>query len=182
MTKVSTKNYARDVKVSRTQSDQLKFKQNILVLFIITINFLLDRISKIWIINFFSSGQNEYYINPFLNFILIWNKGIAFGFFDSENLTYHMISLAIFIILGFIVYMIITSNKIFEKICLSILLGGALGNFFDRLYYQAVPDFIDLHYNNFHWFVFNVSDISITIGIILLLINELIKGKEKTDE
>ena len=53
MTKVSTKNYARDVKVSRTQSDQLKFKQNILVLFIITINFLLDRISKIWIINFF---------------------------------------------------------------------------------------------------------------------------------
>jgi signal peptidase II len=168
--------------VSRTQSDQLKFKQNILVLFIITINFLLDRISKIWIINFFSSGQNEYYINPFLNFILIWNKGIAFGFFDSENLTYHMISLVIFIILGFIVYMIITSNKIFEKICLSILLGGALGNFFDRLYYQAVPDFIDLHYNNFHWFVFNVSDISITIGIILLLINELIKGKEKTDE
>ena len=93
MTKVSTKNYARDVKVSRTQSDQLKFKQNILVLFIITINFLLDRISKIWIINFFSSGQNEYYINSFLNFILIWNKGIAFGFFDSENLTYHMISL-----------------------------------------------------------------------------------------
>ena len=97
MTKVSTKNYVRDVKVSRTQSDQLKFKQNILVLFIITINFLLDRISKILIINFFSSGQNEYYINPFLNFILIWNKGIAFGFFDSENLTYHMISLAIFI-------------------------------------------------------------------------------------
>ena len=118
MTKVSTKNYARDVKVSRTQSDQLKFKQNILVIFIITINFLLDRISKIWIINFFSSGQNEYYINPFLNFILIWNKGIAFGFFDSENLTYHMISLAIFIILGFIVYMIISSNNIFEKICL----------------------------------------------------------------
>ena len=123
MTKVSTKNYARDVKVSRTQSDQLKFKQNILVLFIITINFLLDRISKIWIINFFSSGQNEYYINSFLNFILIWNKGIAFGFFDSENLTYHIISLAIFIILAFIVYMIITSNNIFEKICLSILLG-----------------------------------------------------------
>ena len=92
-----------------------------------------------------------------------------------------MISLAIFIILGFIVYMIITSNKIFEKICLSILLGGALGNFFDRLYYQAVPDFIDLHYNNFHWFVFNVSDISITFGIILLIFYEIIKKQEKNE-
>ena len=179
MTKVSTKNYARDVKVSRTQSDQLKFKQNILVIFIITINFLLDRISKIWIINFFSSGQNEYYINPFLNFILIWNKGIAFGFFDSENLTYHMISLAIFIILVFIVYMIISSNNIFEKICLAILLGGALGNFFDRLYYQAVPDFIDLHYNNFHWFTFNVADIFITIGIFALIFSEIFKKKNE---
>jgi len=179
--RIITKSYAKDVKAYKVESETSKLKQNILIFFIISINFILDRISKLLIIDFFSSGQSEYYVNSYLNFILIWNKGIAFGLFGSEDFIYHFTSFLIFSILLLIIFMIIKSNKLFEKVCFSILLGGALGNFFDRIYYQAVPDFIDFHYNNFHWFVFNVSDISITFGIILLIFYEIIKKQEKNE-
>ena len=179
--RIITKSYAKDVKAYKVESETSKLKQNILIFFIISINFILDRISKLLIIDFFSSGQSEYYVNSYLNFILIWNKGIAFGLFGSADFIYHFTSFLIFSILLLIIFMIIKSNKLFEKVCFSILLGGALGNFFDRIYYQAVPDFIDFHYNNFHWFVFNVSDISITFGIILLIFYEIIKKQEKKE-
>ena len=63
-----------------------------------------------------------------------------------------------------------TKSKTSEKIIFSIIIGGAIGNLYDRLTYNAVPDFIDLHYNNFHWFTFNVADIFITIGILIFMI------------
>ena len=138
--------------------------------------FFLDRISKILILNFFSKNQlDDYYVNSFLNLILVWNQGIAFGLFQSESFFYHFLSFVIAIVIAFIFYLIYISKKKYEIFFYGLIIGGAIGNLFDRLYFSAVPDFIDLHYNNFHWFTFNVSDIWITIGIIGILIFDLFK-------
>ncbi len=150
---------------------------------IIFIVFLLDRISKILILNFFSNNQlDDYYVNSFLNLILVWNQGIAFGLFQSESLIYHLLSIVIAIVIAFVVYLIYISEKKYEILFYGLIIGGAIGNLFDRLYFGAVPDFIDLHYKNFHWFTFNVSDIWITIGIIGILIFDLFKLENKDNE
>ena len=138
-------------------------KENLYFLIIIFVIFLLDRYSKIEIIKNFN--DKTIYVNDFFNISLIWNTGIGFGLlsFDS-NLIYNLISLIIGFVIMIIIYIAVKS-EIEEKIFFSIIIGGALGNFYDRVIYKAVPDFIDLHYNNFHWFTFNVADIFITIGI-----------------
>tara|TARA_Y200000002_G_C22343057_1_gene521769 strand:- start:128 stop:571 length:444 start_codon:yes stop_codon:yes gene_type:complete len=134
--------------------------------------FFLDRYSKIKIINNFS--ENALYINDFVNFNLIWNTGIGFGFLSTSSiLIYNLITGIIFIVIVFLIYLILKS-KMIDKILFSLILGGALGNVYDRLTYFAVPDFIDIHYKNFHWFTFNIADIFITIGIVILLTKELI--------
>jgi len=145
--------------------------------------FSLDRLSKIYVIKFLiENNLKDYYISNFFNLTLIWNKGTAFGFFQSEALLYHFISFLIFIIIIYIGYLIYISKFLLERFFYSMILGGALGNFFDRIYYNAVPDFIDLHYKNYHWFTFNVSDIFITIGIILLLTLEINFFKLKNND
>lgn len=150
---------------------------------IIFIVFLLDRISKILILNFFSKNQlDDYYVNYFLNLILVWNQGIAFGLFQSESLIYHLLSIVIAIVIAFVIYLIYISKKKYEIFFYALITGGAIGNLFDRLYFGAVPDFIDLHYKNFHWFTFNVSDIWITVGIIGILIFDLFKLENKDNE
>jgi len=155
-------------------------KKFFLSLITILICFFLDRISKIYIIELFVNNQfKEQYINSFTNIILIWNKGIAFGFFESENYFYNIITLFISFIIIFINYLIYETKKKIEIICFSVITGGALGNLFDRIYYNAVPDFIDIHYNNFHWFTFNVSDICITLGIIILIIFDIFNFRYK---
>lgn len=149
-------------------------------LIIIALCFVLDRISKVYILEvFLQNGFKNIYINSFLNITLLWNNGIAFGLFESENIVYHFITLVIFSIITFIFYLIYKTNIKLEFVCFSVIAGGAIGNLFDRLYYQAVPDFIDFHYNDFHWFTFNVSDVFITIGIILLLIFDMFKFNKK---
>lgn len=162
----------------------MQLNKNILFsLLTILFCFLLDRLSKIYVIKFLiENNLKDYYINNFFNLTLIWNKGTAFGFFQSEALLYHFISFLIFIIIIYIFYLIFISKFLFERFFYSIILGGALGNFFDRIYYNAVPDFIDLHYKNYHWFTFNVSDILITIGIILLLMREINFFKLKNND
>lgn len=150
---------------------------------VIAICFLLDRVSKIYIINAFVKNDfKDQFINEFLNFTLIWNKGIAFGLFQSEALFYHFMSVIILSIIFFIIFLIIKSKSVSEIIFFSMITGGALGNLFDRFYYNAVPDFIDIHYESFHWFTFNVSDICISVGIILLLIFDIFKLNKNTDE
>ena len=140
--------------------------------------FSLDRISKIYAINFFlDQNIQSYYFNDFLNFVLIWNTGIAFGIFESENILYHSISVLIFIVICILIIWLIKSAQNFEKVSISLIIGGAFGNLFDRVVYNAVPDFIDIHYQDFHWFVFNVSDIVITFGVILLLLKDLFSKK-----
>jgi len=140
--------------------------------------FITDRVTKIYIINYFvENNSNDLYINSYLNFVLLWNRGIAFGLLESESLFYNLISVLILMIIIFIIYLILKAKKKIEVICFSMISGGALGNFVDRVYYNAVPDFIDLHYKVFHWFTFNVSDIWITLAIIMLLIFDIFKTK-----
>ena len=142
---------------------------------IVLIIFILDRFSKFYIIYLDKITDNsEIFSSKFLNVYLIWNEGIAFGLFsfDEKNL-YNYLTILILIIVVFILFWIIKSKGI-QKYALSMISGGALGNLFDRIFYQAVPDFIDLHINNFHWFIFNIADIFITIGVFLMILSEFI--------
>ena len=153
-------------------------KKNNLISYLIIISFFfLDRISKAKIIDH-QLYNDQVYINDYINFDLVWNTGIGFGFFSSNsNLIYNLISFTIGLIIIYVFYLLIKS-MLFEKILFSLVLAGALGNFYDRLVYSAVPDFIDLHYKSFHWFTFNMADIFITLGIIMLLIKELLSKNE----
>ena len=139
-------------------------KEIIICLTLIIIIYYFDRFTKNIIIN--NYNKNQIFINDYLNFDLIWNTGIGFGFFSTTSTTlYYLITILIGIVILGLLYLILISENI-DKIIYSIIIGGALGNFHDRLLFQAVPDFIDIHYNSFHWFTFNVADIFITIGII----------------
>ena len=141
--------------------------------------FFLDRVSKIYLINLQASGTDiDFYIYPFLNFHLVWNTGIGFGLSSLEaNIYYHILTSVIVIINIGLIFLLIRSKKVYTYL-IALIIGGSLGNLFDRIYYYAVPDFIDLHLGNYHWFIFNVADIFITVGIIGLLTVELLK-KEK---
>ena len=160
------------INLKETKNYFLK-KENIYYSLLIIIIFILDRYSKFIVINSFS--ERTHYINKYLNLDLIWNAGIGFGLLSTNSLLfYNLVTLLIGIVILSLFYISIISNKL-DKLIYSIIIGGALGNFSDRLIYKAVPDFIDLHYNNLHWFVFNVADIFITLGIIALLISSIIK-------
>jgi signal peptidase II len=142
--------------------------------------FTIDRISKILILKYFLNNfVSEIYLKSFLNFSLVWNSGIGFGILQIEpNIFYSIISIIITAINLILIYWMLTSSNYLESIFISLILGGALGNLFDRYYYSSVPDFIDLHYESFHWFTFNIADIFITIGIIGLIIIDLFKIKK----
>ena len=148
------------------------------IIIILTI-FFFDRITKIYLINLLASGTDiDLYIYSFLNFYLVWNTGIGFGLASMEtNIYYHILTSIIVIInIGLIVFLI--KSKGIYTYWLSLIIGGSLGNLFDRIYYYAVPDFIDLHLGNYHWFIFNIADIFITVGIIGLILVELLKEKK----
>ena len=153
-------------------------KKILLILFI----FGIDRLTKLYLINLQSSGSDiDFYILPFLNFYLIWNTGIGFGLASMEsNIYYHILTIIIaFINIG-LIFFLAKATGIYAYL-FALIIGGSLGNLFDRIYYYAVPDFIDLHLGNYHWFIFNVADIFITVGIIGLILVELLK-KEKVSE
>ena len=146
---------------------------------IILIVFFLDRATKIYLINLQTSGTDiDIYINSFLNFYLVWNTGIGFGLASMEtNIYYHVLTAIIVIVNIGLIFFLIKSKGIYAYL-FALIIGGSLGNLFDRIYYYAVPDFIDLHIGNYHWFIFNVADIFITLGISGLILVELLK-KEK---
>tara|TARA_B100001996_G_C18586387_1_gene564349 strand:- start:596 stop:1066 length:471 start_codon:yes stop_codon:yes gene_type:complete len=146
---------------------------------IIILIFILDRASKFYLIDLQSNGTDiDFYIYPFLNIYLVWNTGIGFGLASLDaDFTYHLLTAVIAIINFILIIFLIKTKGVYEYL-IAIILGGSLGNLFDRLYYFAVPDFIDFHLGNFHWFIFNIADIFITLGIIGLILTELIK-KEK---
>ena len=151
------------------------------IIIILTL-FFIDRLSKMYLINLQSTGTDiDFYIFPFLNFYLVWNTGIGFGLAAMEsNIYYHILTSIIAIINIGLIFFLIKSKGIYAY-SIVLIIGGSLGNLFDRIYYNAVPDFIDLHFGNFHWFIFNVADIFITVGIIGLVFAELSK-KEKASK
>tara|TARA_B000000475_G_scaffold159853_1_gene128722 strand:+ start:71 stop:571 length:501 start_codon:yes stop_codon:yes gene_type:complete len=162
----------------------INFNKNLLINpLLIFLIFLIDRISKIYVINldkkFFGS---EIFSSKYLNISLIWNEGIAFGLlsFDKDNL-YNLLTFLIILIIFFIFVMILKSSG-FKKYALLLILGGALGNIFDRLMYKAVPDFIDFHVGDFHWFIFNVADIFVTLGVIFMILLEFIDNDKVNDQ
>ena len=152
----------------------IKFKNLLNHFIIIILIFIIDRISKIYLLNLYeNSTEVDFYIFPFLNIYLAWNTGIGFGLFSTDpNIFYHILTSLIGMINLVLIILLFNLNGI-RKYFISMILGGSFGNFFDRIYYFAVPDFVDLHIGNFHWFIFNIADIFITFGIICLIFVEI---------
>ncbi len=151
-------------------------------IFIIFIIFFIDRISKLYILNIAETNQLvDIHINTFLNLTLVWNTGVGFGLLSLDPSIYYNLITVLIIFINIIILVIIIRSNGYKSFFFLIILGGSLGNLFDRVYYKAVPDFIDLHYNDFHWFIFNVADIFITLGVICLIFAEIF-FKKTTNE
>ena len=158
----------------------MNFKTTLPSFILVFAIFLIDRFSKNYILKFAELNSSvDIYLNEYLNIYLIWNKGIAFGFLSFEKqFVYNSISF----IIGFISIIIMIwalNSKGFKKYSLLAVLGGALGNLYDRIYYSAVPDFIDLHIGTIHWFIFNPADIFISLGVVCLIFNEIYNNNKK---
>ena len=152
-------------------------KKTIVTLLIVSFVFIFDRVTKINIINHQLNNQ-RIFVNDYLNLELVWNTGVGFGLLSQNaNIFYHLISLLIFSVIVFLIYLTLKASFV-EKILYALILGGAVGNFYDRLIYYAVPDFIDFHINDFHWFTFNIADIFITVAIILIIVQDLMLRKK----
>ena len=154
-----------------------KFTINFIIVFLI---FLFDRVSKAYVINYFDSfSETQIMFNSFINIILVWNSGIGFGLLSYQESSIYNLITAIIIFINLIIIYYIWKYEDIRSFFLSLILGGSLGNLFDRIYFSAVPDFIDLNYNDFHWFIFNVADIFITLGVLCLIFVELILNNLK---
>tara|TARA_B100000579_G_scaffold309610_1_gene259264 strand:- start:105 stop:605 length:501 start_codon:yes stop_codon:yes gene_type:complete len=155
-------------------------KNNLFIAFFILVIFFVDRLTKIKVINLLLSNNESIYINDYLNLDLVWNTGIGFGLFNLEaGFFYHSISMLIFIVILILIFLTIKSPLVIDKFLYSMILGGALGNFYDRAIYFAVPDFIDIHFNDYHWFTFNFADIFISVGIMLIIFKEVFFEKNE---
>ena len=153
-------------------------KKKIIDLIFVIFIFSIDRLSKLLVIKSAeANGEVNFSVTSFLNFNLIWNEGIAFGLLSfDDKFYYNLITLLIAVITSIIIWLANKSKGV-EKLGFLMIVGGSLGNLFDRIFYSSVPDFIDISINNFHWFIFNVADIFISIGVILLIILEFFKKK-----
>ena len=152
-------------------------------LYLVILIFLIDRISKIYVISLNKKFLgSEIFSSKFLNIYLVWNEGIAFGLFSSNDSNFYNIMTFLIILIIIMLFYMITQSHGIQKYSLFMILGGAIGNAFDRILYKSVPDFIDFHINEFHWFIFNVADIFITIGVICMILTELIASDKKKYE
>ena len=152
-------------------------------LILIILIFILDRVSKVFVI--YLTDKNlvtEIFSSRFLNINLIWNEGIAFGFFSfNQEYLYNLLTLIILLVVCIVLVMII-KNEGYKKYALTMIFGGAIGNLYDRVFFKAVPDFIDFHIGEFHWFIFNVADIFISIGVFFMILLELIDNNDRIHE
>ena len=156
-------------------------KKNVYLLIIILSIFFLDQISKNLVIKYFEFNNQEIELTNFLNIDLIWNNGIAFGLLGFEEaISYNVLTILIFLVLVVILFLLFKSNNV-DSYFYSMIFGGALGNLFDRVRFSSVPDFIDFHYKDFHWFIFNIADIFITLGVICLIYDEIFLNKKKNE-
>ena len=161
---------------------KIKFftKANFFCSVLILLIFFLDRFSKFQILKMLEN-KNNIFINDFLNFNLVFNTGIGFGLLSlNESIYYNIITFIIFAVVLLLIYFLLKSEGL-EKYSFSLIVGGALGNLYDRIFNKAVPDFIDLHFANFHWFSFNIADIFISFGIILMILKEFVFKKKNNE-
>ena len=163
----------------------MKFLKNIIfikLLFILII-FTLDRVSKTYILNIFNETQfNEIYLSEFINIYLIWNEGLAFGLLNFEDQFFYNSITFLIIVISLLILYFALKNKNISGYFFAIIFGGSLGNLYDRIKFSAVPDFIDLHYNGFHWFIFNIADIFITLGVLCLIYDEVFLEKKRNEK
>ena len=159
--------------------DKIKLQKIDLYSFvIILIIFGIDRLSKTYVIELIQSQEREIFLYDFLNLTLNWNTGIAFGLLSSNaNVLYHLVSALILLIIIYLIYLMAISDNS-GKVIISLIIGGAVGNLYDRLTYFAVPDFIDFHIENYHWFTFNIADVFISLGIFGMILKEFIFKKK----
>ena len=150
---------------------------------ILLLIFILDRVSKVFVIYLTDKNlATEIFSSKFLNINLIWNEGIAFGFFSfNQEYLYNLLTLIILLVVCIVLVMII-KNEGYKKYALLMIFGGAIGNLYDRVFFKAVPDFIDFHIGEFHWFIFNVADIFISIGVFFMILLELIDNNDRIHE
>ena len=154
-------------------------KKNFWSIFFISAIFIIDRLTKVMVLKSAETfGEVNILVTKFLNVNLIWNEGIAFGLFSFDQKSYYNFLTTIIIFVTLIILWMIIRTKDVEKFAFMMIFGGSLGNIFDRIYYSSVPDFIDIHFGNFHWFIFNVADIFITLGVILLIYLEIFFKKK----
>ena len=159
------------------------FRKHLLSLSIIFVIFITDRISKLYVINSAEAfGEYDVSVTSFLNLTLIWNEGIAFGLFSFDDKLYYNLLTIFIILVTTVIIWLMSKSRGFEKYSFMMIIGGSFGNIFDRIFYSAVPDFIDLHINNFHWFIFSVADIFITLGILCLVCIEILGIKKFKNE
>jgi len=159
------------------------FRKNLLSLSIIFVIFITDRISKLYVINSAEAfGEYDVSVTSFLNLTLIWNEGIAFGLFSFDDKLYYNLLTIFIILVTTVIIWLMSKSRGFEKYSFMMIIGGSFGNIFDRIFYSAVPDFIDIHINSFHWFIFNVADIFITLGILCLISIEILGNKKFKNE
>ena len=150
------------------------YKKFFLEFSIVVLIFIIDRTSKVYLLNMYENGKEiDFYIFPFLNLYLIWNTGVGFGLFSFEANIYYQLTTVLIGIINLIIIYLIFNLKDIRKYFLLMILGGSLSNFFDRFYYLAVPDFIDFHIGDFHWFIFNIADVFISIGVLCLIFVEI---------
>ena len=163
--------------------NKVRLKNFFLNFIILLIIFLIDRVSKFYILKLAEVGNSvDIYVTSYLNLFLIWNKGVAFGLLSmNESMVYNAITLMISLIIIVILFMMWKNDNV-QRYFLALVAGGALGNLYDRIVYNAVPDFIDLHFYGFHWFVFNIADIFITVGVLCLILVELFYNNKITNE
>ena len=157
-----------------------KTHKYLILLFIFFVIFFLDRISKLQILNILENdGIVDIYINQFINFYLVWNTGVGFGLFSFDDGNFYTFMTIFILLINIVILIIILRSNLTLAVFWTLVLGGSAGNLYDRIFYRAVPDFIDIHLGDFHWFVFNVSDIFITLGLICLIFAEFLFNKEK---
>jgi signal peptidase II len=145
--------------------------------------FILDRISKIYVINLSNrSFDIELFTSKFLNITLVWNEGIAFGLFSASHENWYNFLTIVIVLTALIILIMSIRQNGMQKYFLLLVFGGALGNLYDRIFFKAVPDFVDLHVGNFHWFVFNIADIFITFGVIMLILWEILPLKKNYEK
>ena len=155
----------------------------VIKLIAILLIFLFDRLTKIRVLNLFENNQlEEIYISNFLNIYLIWNKGIAFGLLNFDDRLVYNLTTVVIAVVSLIILFLALRIKDYKGYFFTVIFGGAIGNFYDRISFRAVPDFIDFHINNYHWFIFNVADIFVTLGVICLILDELFVKKKVNEK